>query len=333
MSTPERATAADILRVTSLGGRVILVLFIAVDLALATANLDDVMLPWIAFVAVVLVALAGIAVTLPTEGVLPFSRALITVLLLDAASALSTWNMPLDPTRGYATWHLGAVTLVLLFLGMWGRFMLAWGGFAFLVLVTAIWTFTAAHGDLYLLGLLPNQFGTLLVGTLFALGLRATSRRIAELHAEQAAIAAAESSTRAAAAERAEQAARLNAIARPALERIADDAPYSDAERESWMRLEATIRDQLRATALISTQLTAAAEDARQRGIEVTLLDDSAGAVESDEDKETIAQAIISELETMESGRLIGRVLPPGRGQLATIVVDEEGTESRHIDV
>ena len=34
-----------------------------------------------------------------------------------------------------------------------------------------------------LLALLPNQTGTLVVGTLFAIGLRRTSRRITELHA------------------------------------------------------------------------------------------------------------------------------------------------------
>jgi hypothetical protein len=45
-----------------------------------------------------------------------------------------------------------------------------------------------------------------------------------------------------------------------------------------------------------------------------------------------VTSAIIAELGTMDSGRLIGRALPRGRGKLATIVIDD-GDGSRHIDV
>jgi hypothetical protein len=332
MTTPDRAAAADILRVTSLGGRLILVMFIAVDLALAVANIDEVVSPWSAILCVALITAAGVIVTRPTNGTLPMPRALLVLFITTVTSAVAAWNMPIEPTTSYATWHLGAITLVLLFLAMWGWLTLAWVGFGLMVVVTAAWTFTTAEGSVYVLALVPNQVGTLLVGTLFSIGLRATSRRIADLHAKQAVIAAAESATRAAAVERAAQAARLNQMARAALERIAEDEPYTDAERDSWMRLEATVRDSLRASALISDELTAATDDARERGIEVTLLDDSAGAVESGSEREKIIAAIITELAGMDSGRLIGRVLPAGRGQLATILVDEAG-HSRHIDV
>ncbi|MDM4762445.1 hypothetical protein QT381_05435 [Galbitalea sp. SE-J8] len=333
MTTPERAAAAGILRLTSAGARVILALFLAVDLVLAIATLDNVLSPWPALVALVLVAASALLVTWPRDGVLPRSRAIGVVALTTAAAIVSTPNLPVAPVAGYATWHLGAITLVLLFVGMWGRFALAWTGFGLLVVVTAVWTFTLGGGNPYVLALLPNQSGTLVVGTLFAIGLRRTSRRIAELHARQAAIAAADAATRAAATERAEQAELLNATARPALERIAAAERYTDAEREAWVRLEASIRDRLRASALVSSELTAATDAARSRGVDVTLLDDSAGAAIPGAERSRLERALVRELDALRSGRLIARVLPPGRDHVATIVVDEEGGDSRRIDV
>ncbi|MFT4122587.1 MAG: hypothetical protein QM635_02010 [Microbacteriaceae bacterium] len=329
---PDGAAAA-ILRITSSGGRVLLVCFLGAELVLATANLGAVQAPWPVFAAFWLVSLGAVLVTLVPDDRLPTPNALAVVAATSAATAVATWNMPVEPVAGYASWHLGAVTFVLLFLGMWGRIALAWCGFAIVTGITLLWTLTAGGGETYLLALVPNQGGTLLVGTLFAIGLRHTSRRIAELHLEQAMITATESATRAAAEERMQQAARLDAIARPALERIIDERPYTAAERETWMRLEAAIRDQLRATVLVSSELSAAAEEARRRGVEVTLLDDSAGSIASASDRERVVGAIVAELRAVRSGRLVGRLLPPGRGQLATIVVDEDGAESRHIDV
>jgi hypothetical protein len=304
-----------------------------VHLGLAVVTIDDVRHPVPTLAAWVCVAIAGVVLTLPATDPLPGIRSLVVLECVALSTVLVAWNLPSEPVVGYATWHLGANTFVLLFLGMRGRVGWAWLGFCVVVGITAIWTFTDGRGSLYQLALLPNQVGTLLVGSMLALGLRFTSRRISSLHAEQAALASSESATRAAASERARQAARLNAIARPALERIAALEPYTDAERESWLRLEATIRDRLRAPALSSAEITEAATLARERGVEVTLFDDSAGALASEEDRNAIAAAIIAELAAMDSGRLTGRVLPPGRGRLATILVDDERGDSRSIDV
>jgi hypothetical protein len=105
-------------------------------------------------------------------------------------------------------------------------------------------------------------------------------------------------------------------------------------DRDSWLRLESSVRDSLRAPALNILKLTEAADNARARGVEVTLLDDSQGEVSSVSDRETIADAIIEQLDEMDAGRLIGRVLPVDRGQLATILIDDgTGDTTRRIDV
>jgi len=326
----DSVSASSILNVASAGARALLVLFLSVDLVLMLANLDRVYEPLPSIAAMVIVAIAAILLTLPAPEPLPIGRSLVIIAATTVVTVLVNWNVAPEFAMTYATWHFGANTLVLLVLGLRGRTVIAWIGFAALVLVTVIWSLQRGTPDL--LWVLPNQVGTLVVGTLFAVGLRRTSQRISAMHTEQAAIASAESAAMAAAAERARQAEHLNAVARPALERIAAGPPYPAEERAGWMRLEASVRDSLRAPALSSLEMTAATDSARARGIEVNLLDDSAGTLESDADRSRVANAIISELDGMEHGRLTGRALPSGRGVIATILVDD-GTETRRVDI
>ncbi|CAN5346232.1 hypothetical protein BH11ACT2_BH11ACT2_02570 [soil metagenome] len=326
------STVTEILRIASPQARLITAMFIAVYVVLDLTNLADLRYPALSIAAVVLVAGAAILITQPAPEPFPLRRSAIILGLVTVSSLLVDANLHPAIPQNYATWYLGANTLVLLILGLRGRSWLAWLGFGAIVLLALLWTVTLGGGSLALIGLLPNQVGTLLVGTLFAIGLRRTSARITELHAEQAALASAESATRAAAAERARQAASLNAVARAALERIARGAPYADDERESWMRLEASVRDSLRAPSLTSVALTTAANNARERGVEVTLLDDSAGVLDEADNRAAVETAIIDQLGRLRTGRLIGRVLPRGRGSLATILVDD-GLSTQRTDV
>lgn len=325
-------TVTEILRIASPQARLIAAFFIVVDVVLDVSNLAVVRMPVLSIIAVVIVSAAAILLTLPAREPFPLTRTAAVLVAVAVSSVLVDVNLYADAAGGYATWHFGADTLILLILGLRGRSIMAWVGFGILVGTAALWTVTIGEGSGALLSLIPNQIGTLLVGTLFAIGLRQTSQRITALHAEQTALASAESATRAAAAERARQAANLNLVARPALERIAQGAPYTEAERDSWMRLEASVRDSLRAPSLTSPALIAAANHARERGVEVTLLDDSSGVLDEAGNKEAVESAIIDQLSTMRSGRLIGRVLPRGRGKLATILVDD-GESTKRTDV
>ena len=328
----QNSTVTEILRITSPQARVILATFVAANLTLALTTLGKVYSPVPSLVGVVLISLASILVVMPAKEPFPLRRSAVLLLLVAVSNIIVDANLNPNATHGYAAWHLGAGTLVLLFLGLRGRTGLAWAGFAATVLIAFEWTLVVGENTFGLLALMPNQLGTLLVGTLFAIGLRRTSATIAALHAEQAAFASAQSATRAASAERARQSENLNRVARPALERIAAGAPFTEDERDAWMRLEASVRDSLRAPALNSEALTTATNDARERGVEVTLFDDSAGALDSASNREAVSSAIINELSGLTKGRLIGRVLPGGRGKLATILVDD-GESTKRTDV
>jgi len=298
---------------------------------LALANLDAVKHPLPSLLALALVAAATAALAYRSSVPLASWKAWATVGAVGASTALVNWNLPDGGWPGYASWHLGANTVLMFFLVLRGRTGIAWIAFAMMSAVTLAWAIDSGRGAAAILQFLPNHVGTLLIGTILARGLMRTLQRITTLHAEQAANAEAEARARAATAERAEQAAYLNAVARPALERIATVGVHSDAERANWLNIEATIRDRLRAFVLTSPALADAAMRARMRGVEVTLLDDSDGNL-SLEGEQAVVTAIVAELTAAQSGQVTGRVLPPGRGQLATIVISD-GPTSRRVDV
>jgi len=70
----------------------------------------------------------------------------------------------------------------------------------------------------------------------------------------------------------------LEEFATPLLERLATGVTPTAAERTEYALAEAQLRDGLRAGVLMVPEVVAAARAARERGVEVVLLDDSAGA-------------------------------------------------------
>jgi hypothetical protein len=325
------ADVSTMLRLSSPPAFALLVLFVGGNAALAVATLGIVHHAAPTVAALVLLLAGAVLLTTPARGRLPWVNIVIILVLVAVITALVSWNLPTTVRPGYASWHWGANTVLLFFLVLRGRGAAAWAGFAVMSLVTLAWAVDTGRGPASLLQYLPNHAGTLLLAVFVSWGLGRTGRRIAALHRNQAESAAAEARATAAGLERATQAAYLNNTARPALERIAAGAPYSDSERAQWLRLEATIRDSLRAFVLRDTALAAAATRARERGVEVALLDDSEGNITPDAER-AVVSAMVAELDRMRSGQFTGRVLPAGRDRVATIVIHEQD-DTRRVDV
>jgi NADPH-dependent 2,4-dienoyl-CoA reductase/sulfur reductase-like enzyme len=72
-----------------------------------------------------------------------------------------------------------------------------------------------------------------------------------------------------------------------------------------------------------------AARAARERGVEVTLLDDSAAAGGA----AAVAELLARELATIDSGSVTARLQPAGRSELATIVISPLGGNARMLTV
>ncbi|HYI33701.1 MAG TPA: hypothetical protein VEX88_09590 [Glaciibacter sp.] len=301
---------------------IIVVLFIAVHALLAFGDLASVSNLPMTVVAFVCVSLAVIVVTFPSAQSIPRMAAACALVLCGAAATLEyTRPWPAMPSP-FAHWHLGAITIVLVVLAVRGRVSCAWAAYAGLLGGTILWAvlhgLTVGDG----VGFIIRHAGTLLAGSLFALGRRRTAKSLVAVNQASTARAFNQAEAIAAIEEHESQLAQVNAMARPLLERLARPHDLDDAERAECLQVEASLRDAMRGRSLFVEPVITAARAARARGVEVALLDDRSEATDSE--VAAVAAIVAGELDSTASGRFTARLLPEGRDDLATIVVDSE---------
>ncbi|TFC82985.1 hypothetical protein E3T23_03395 [Cryobacterium cheniae] len=317
----------------------ILVGFIAVHAVLAFADDEPLWtLPYeiLGFLAV---SAAAAWLTLVVPDPVSNRHAIVVLALCGLAAAATAFPVPPVGSTPFAHWHLGAITMMLVVLAVRGRPGFAWYGYAMIMVISIVWALLNGQTLLDGVNLAIRHAGTLLAGTLFAVGLKRSTLALARLNRERALNGAAAATAAAALEERETQLTRLNTLARPTLQRLADalqpDALQPDPKqidatlRADCLLVEATLRDAIRGRSLFVEPVISAARAARSRGVDVTLLDDSA-----DRPPLQLAAAaaiVAAQLDTLTYGRLTARVLPADRPTIASIVV--EAGESRMLTV
>ncbi|TFD37927.1 hypothetical protein E3T40_03705 [Cryobacterium sp. TMT1-19] len=308
----------------------ILVGFIAVHAVLAFADGEPLWtLPYeiLGFVAVSAAA-AWLTLVVP-DPVSP--RNAVMVLALCGLSAVAT-AFPVPPVGStpFAHWYLGAITMMLVALAVRGRPGFAWYGYGMIMVISIAWALLNGLTLLDGVNLAIRHAGTLLAGTLFAVGLKRSTQTLAGLNRERARSGAAAATAAAALEERETQLTRVNTLARPTLERLANllqgaalqinPLQIEPTLRAESLLVEATLRDAIRGRSLFVEPVITAARAARIRGVDVTLLDDSA-----DRPPRQLAAAaaiVAAQLDSLTHGHLIARLLPADRPTIASIVVD-----------
>jgi signal transduction histidine kinase len=150
-------------------------------------------------------------------------------------------------------------------------------------------------------------------------------RRIVALHKEAVRSAEKQSWALAARSELTGRVAELARTALPLLRRIGTGVEPTDAQRNEYTSCEGELRDGLRAGSLAREPLRAAVAAARERGVDVVLLDDNGGFV----DNSLIDPILTWMAESVATSRtrVVGRLLPPGRQTQASLTVDGQHTE------
>ncbi len=313
-------TVVRLPRPLSLG---ILAMFIGVHALLAFGDYEPLFgLPWeIAGFAAVSAAAVLISRAAGVDQ-LPRTATVIVLALCAVATALVSGPMTAVHDTPFGHWYLGAVTLLLVVLAVRGREGLAWVGYLIVSSITIAWALsnglTVVDGVL----LVVRHAGTLLAGTLFAVGLKRSALTLAVYNRARALNAAAVATAVAAIEERESQLAQVNVLCRPTLERLARSDDICPEMRAECLLLEATLRDAMRASALFVEPLVAATRAARLRGVEVTLLDDSGDHPPVEAAR--VAAAVAAQLDSLDSGRLTARVLPADRATIASIVIEAD---------
>ncbi len=339
--TPRGPGTAPMISLTGRGPATMVWLYFATMAVLALWSLNEVRsaVPTIGG----LLIFAGICAVLTTDRATQLSMrsTLITIGGTSIIAALVSWQI-LEP-GGFGQWYIGSGTACLFYVSLRGRIAWAWVGFVLLSLTVLLWGLTTANmiGDVVFL--LGKQFPILVVGTLFAIGLRRTSESIQQLTAETSARAATEAGDVAATAERNRRLAELDAFATPLLSLLVSGAALSSDDRREFAIAEAELRDDLRGRTLSMPTLVGAARRARRRGVDVVLLDDSDPAALDPRDLDAVLTRVTDALDDALDGRVVARLLPPGREGVATLlaessagaanfVIEATGAESPHND-
>ncbi|AMM19209.1 hypothetical protein AX769_02505 [Frondihabitans sp. PAMC 28766] len=320
------------LRLTGRGTNALFALFAVVHLALAVYGLRNDLVPVFALVSLALVLAAGFLLTRAPADRLPL-RLTIAVVVLTTLASLDVFNLPDRGWPGWATWIWGAVTFVLFMLAMRGRTLWAWIGFASMTALTEIWCIECGRGALMGFNFVVRSAALVLVVSLFALFLTRTRARIRLLQMAEIDRVRDEASATAALEEQNVRLAQLRALATPALEKILSDDELNDDDRRSFRVVEASLRDQLRATGLASTAVAEAATRARHRGVDVSLLDDRDGAEVPGAVKHRIEAVLVEHLDAATTGgRVVARLLPDGRDTVATVLATD-GDDTQRVTI
>ncbi|MBF6212611.1 hypothetical protein IU433_19395 [Nocardia puris] len=282
--------------------------------------------PLNAAIAVGLLVVAGVLVLVVPVDPLPWPATVFVMAAGPAATALTTTRIDADWTK--PLWSAFASSYVLAVLVLRGRLGAAWVGMAGVAAVVAGVGMTAGVAGRVLLGTMV-PIATVAGVSVCAAIMRPTQRSLRLLREEATMRAAAEATMAAENGERDRQLARLDKVARPILERIADGAELTSAEREQCRLLEAELRDGLRAPQLVTDELSAAARGARSRGVEVVLLDDGGFAGVPRWVRQNVIDAATKELDAANAGSVTVRVLPMGRRIVATVLANAPDLDRR----
>ncbi|WP_061961397.1 hypothetical protein [Demequina flava] len=311
--------ASDLLPLTGPPARIILVLFVTTNAALALGTLDHVVRPWQAMLAVAFVSAAGVLIVRDRPYPFPLMDTLAVLACLAAGSLAVFTNLQPHDDLGRATWQLGSSTWALFFLTMRGRIGFAWLGMGIMMLQSIEWAARSGRGALSGAMLVDTHIGILVVGTLFAVSLKRTAEKITDFN-QRAIVAAGEGAAASAAAQiRRTRADELAQLVSPLLTRITAGKDLSEEERSEMARAEARLRDGVRGHAIALPPIVDAAEQARMRGVGVTLLDDRGDPVHDGDALGRMVAAVVLTLDNADSGDVTVRLGPGGRASALTI--------------
>lgn len=317
-TTPPRPL--EMIKLNGGGAHVMIWLYFATLAVLAVWSLDEVRSTLPTIVALALFAGVTVVLTVDTAEVQSLPATLVTVAVWPVVALLVSWQLEFG--GGFSQWYLGAGTATLFYLSLRGRPIWAWVGFVLLSVVIVIWGATTEIGIGTAALLVGKQFPILVAGTLFAIGLQRTAASIQQLTTETSARAAIEAADVAANVERNHRLAELDAFATPLLTLLVSGTELTESDRREFAVAEAELRDGLRARSLSVPPVVEAAREARRRGVDVVLLDDSEPGGVEPADLDAVVAELSAALARTTEGRVVARLLPPGREGVATLLVD-----------
>lgn len=303
--------------------RVVAVCAIMAHVLLAVANAR--VYTHLAPVVVALVVQAAAAILILRDwpdARLPRWATVATTVVIGVSNLSVLLVIPGPGWPGYAAWTLGSSTMLCWGLLMRERRAAAWTGWLLLLLTSVVWVVVTGQSVVLALSMTVGHLATIAIWDLVATWSASAAKTINADERRQVEVAAERRAEGEASRLMEETMASVVERARPLLEDVAAGAELTPALRTRSRLLEAELRDEIRAPCFTGTAVVEAARGARARGVEVVLLDDGSDSRTGAEAVGAVVPEVVGALSNAPGGRVVVRVLPPGRGAVATVVAD-----------
>lgn len=305
----------------------LVIAFTAANAVFVSLNQDSLGQPIAGWLALVIITGAALLLVRGREEKLALNSAVAIVLAAIVVTALILETLQPDPDGafGRAEWFRSSNTLLLTFVALRSRPVLAVIGYLGMAGVEVL--LLGAAGEAPLDGILPLldvRTVSIIGGVLLNRILVVSRRGIDEANRRATDIESRARADRQVAALRRQRMEEVMATAGDALTRVARGGPFSEEHIREFTVAEAALRDGVRARTLTELDgVEKATRDARLRGVAVTLLDDRGEPGLSAGESAEVRRATVAALAGAAAGEtLTVRLLPPDRAETATIVAE-----------
>ncbi len=272
---------------------------------LGLLNLGHYDKPWFVVTAVLLYLLALLVSLTDSPGLklknYKAAFSLIAAMLVPLAMAAA---IRADHVDNHTTWHVAGVATLMAVIALRQHPWMAWLGVSVMTLQVLTW------GGMSLL-FSAGIFGALMLVAAAhsaAITLAATTKAVVDYREQALATAAATAAKSAARNERQLRVEKALEVALPFLNKIENlEGKLSDEEKRQALGLEALLRDQIRGRHFDSPELLVEISAARDRGVEVQVLDDGGLELLEDLERERVLAEVAKYVSKVESGKLVLR--------------------------
>ncbi len=276
---------------------------------------------------VILALIAYVAILIPTVlvfGSRRMSRRFAWVNLVVCALIPLAINTQLNPLHlgDYSTWYVLGIGTILGGTALRGRRNFAWIGLFTLVLELALWGGVASLASTGL----PGVFSLVVTGHAVSLGVERAIRTSEEMNRVAAVTAADTAAAEAASKVQSSLLEKTLRTALPVLNLIAAlGGNLNESQKREALLLEAGLRDEIRGESLLNDSIRSAIRKARERGVEVLVLDEGGLDDLSASERSSILDRTASSIDSVCAGRLTIRA-PRGEAWRVTVVAVRPGT-------
>jgi hypothetical protein len=235
---------------------------------------------------------------------LPMLQAAFNLMVAAFIPILMLPQLLAEHIGDYSTWFVGGIASLMGATAFRGHRIMASLGAALLIIQVVAWGGPGSIAKVGVFGVIMF----LLAGILINIGLERTMKQTEEFEKESLATAAA---TAALTAARDEHKSRINAAliqVLPLLQQVSvAKKTLTEQQRLQARHLEAALRDDIRGHNLLSATMKAAVTEARQRGIEVLLLDDGGLDDVDQADRERVLALAADAVRSAKAGQVTVR--------------------------